>query len=86
MTVHSYDVDAILRKLGEPKLDENEVIGKLLGRDITRKEAKEHPEILQDFRFLLIQRINSGDWKCKYCGGLRPKAEYKCGYCGGLRQ
>lgn len=85
VVVHSYDVDVILRKLGDRKPDENEVIGIFLGWQITRKEAKLHPEILQDFRYLDIHRINTEDWKCDYCGYIRPKGEYKCGICGGPR-
>lgn len=26
------------------------------------------------------------DWKCPYCGCIRPHTEYKCGYCGAPRK
>lgn len=26
------------------------------------------------------------DWKCEYCGCVRPHTEYKCGYCGAPRK
>lgn len=83
--VRSYEVDAILRKLGGPYDDGEEIVGKLYGRDITRKETREHPEILCNPAFLVKRRIQDGDWKCEHCGYLRPKTEYKCDNCGGPR-
>jgi hypothetical protein len=81
----AFNCDAFFRKFGGQDDGDNEIVGKLFGRDITCKESKEHPEIMKNVAFLSIHKINTEDWECAYCGCLRPKKEYKCDYCGARR-
>ena len=68
------------------------IVGKYYGKDIKFWELKMHPEILRDSAYLsivtlkpIIVTVVHLDWKCKYCGCLRPSTEYKCDICGGPR-
>ncbi len=76
-----------------PPPEPNPIAGYLMGQAVTVEETRQNPDILKDFRFLSIHRANNlatmpvptstEDWKCDYCGYLRPSTEYKCGNCGG---